>query len=96
MENENQNTHRCNRCGNYTAFYIMKDSCFEKVNCGLCRKCNQIKDRFETCDKWKSTSRWLGVRTQVTERALRDMTTHLMAICKILQEEKDEKDKSRR
>lgn len=95
MEEENQSKHRCNICGNFKAFYIMKDSCFEKTGCGLCTKSNQIKDHYETCEQWRFKARRRYGVMRTTMRALHEMTVQLGAISQILQEVNDEDDKSR-
>ncbi len=96
MEKQKQPIHRCSVCRYYTPFYIKKDTCFERINNGYCKECCQIEDHNNTCDKWESKPYWYYSRKYTTERVLRDLTAHLMAISKILQEEKDETDKNRR
>ncbi len=93
MSVEKQPEHKCNICSHYKPFYIKKETCFEKTRNGYCDKCEQIKDHFETCDCWNGKScRWLS-RKWTTERVLKELMFHLMAIRKILQEERDEKNK---
>ncbi|MDE7440005.1 MAG: hypothetical protein K2N23_05825 [Clostridia bacterium] len=95
MEKENQNKHRCNICKFYDPFYIKKETCFEKLKDGYCNMCKQLKNHKETCEQWINKSYWLLSRKKTTERVLKDILFHLMAVAQILREEEYEKNKNK-
>lgn len=96
MEEKKQPEHKCNICWYYTPFYVKKETCFEKLKDGYCRKCEQSKNHFDGCGQWKyGPHRRMGSK-RIIERVLRDMLEHLAAISQILQEYNDESNKSER
>ncbi len=55
--------HICGKCGYYIAFYIKKETCFERLKDGYCNQCEKIKEGNETCGQWKTryerdSSKW--------------------------------------
>lgn len=88
---EKEIKHRCSVCSFYESFYFKKDTRFDKAKDGYCGMCKQIKDRNETCDSWVYKSRRLFGRKWTTERVLKEIMFHLIAISQILQEDKDER-----
>lgn len=96
MEEKKQPEHKCNVCRFYDPFYIKKDTCFEKLKDGYCRNCKEIKNRFDGCEEWEIKPYWYFRRKLTTERVLKDILFHLMAIREIIRKEENEKNKSKR
>ena len=91
MEEKKQPEHKCNLCRFYEPFYVKKETCFEKLKDGYCRKCEQTKDHFDGCGQWEYRPRWRSGRKRTTERALNDIMFHLMAIREIIRQDENEK-----
>lgn len=84
--------HICRNCNFYKAFYIKKDTCFEKLKDGYCKVCDKIKDGCGTCERWKAqrnreSSKWM------CRKVFSEVVFHLTAIKQLVREYKDERDK---
>lgn len=83
--------HICDKCQFYNAFYIKKDTCFEKLKDGYCEAYDKIKEGNETCGQWKT--QYIRECDKWNSRPIiRDLIFHLTAIKTLIKERNDEWD----
>ena len=87
MERKNK---ACWNCGNYKAYYTKGLCQFDKLDYGLCRKCNKTVDKHQQCEFWRSDYAKRIWREKVAKNKLNEISEDITIIRQILFEEKEE------
>ena len=87
MERKNK---ACWNCGNYRAYYTKGLCHFDRLDCGLCRHKNQIVNKHEQCEFWKSNHSIRRLRSQIAKTKLNDILDSIIEIRQILFEENED------
>lgn len=87
MERKNK---ACWNCGNYKAYYTKELCQFDKLDYGLCRKCNETVNKHQQCEFWRSNYAKRILREKVAKNKLNDIFNEIVILRQIMFEEKEE------
>lgn len=74
---------KCERCGNYKAYYTQGYCRFEKEPCGFCTEQQKVVQQNDVCEKWRSDYYAKKLRQQATTQAIRDLLPKFAAALQI-------------